>query len=304
MRRWRSTFASALALASLLAPSELFAQACCAAASAVTPARLTMHERGLVGLELRTQGVIGSFGPYGAYAPIPSGSSELDVSASLFVAARLAPRVQLAGLVPWQETRRVTPGKSELGGGFGDANLGARVEVLHEFEHRYVPGIALLVGTTIPTGRAPELARGPLATDATGIGAVQLHAAVALEKRLGHWLVGATGLVAQRLTRLAGPVETTLGTQLTGLVNASYFFPNLAALAASASYSVEGDATIDEELRPDSGRRSLQLTASGVVPVTKRVRFQGSLFITPPIDQVGRNQNAVAGGSVAAITSF
>jgi hypothetical protein len=308
MRRCRSTFASALGLglmaASLVVSGDARAQACCSAASAVTPARLAMAERALVGLELRSQGVVGSYGPYGAYSAMPEGSSEVDLSVSLLAAARISQRVQLAALVPWQTTRRVTPGKADLGAGFGDANLGLRVEVLHEFEHRYVPGIAVLVGSTLPTGRAPELARGPLAADATGIGAVQLHAAVALEKRLGHWLVGATGLVAQRLTRLAGPVETTLGTQLTALVNASYFLPNLAAVAASASYSTEGDATIDSEERPDTGRRSLQLAVSGLYPITKRVRFQASLFFTPPASDLGRNQNAVAGGSLAALMSF
>ncbi|MBM4373459.1 MAG: hypothetical protein FJ095_00120 [Deltaproteobacteria bacterium] len=308
MRRSRSTFASVLGFgltaACFVVSGDARAQACCSAASAVTPARLTTHERGLVGLELRSQGVIGSYGPYGAFSAMPDGSSEVDLSVALLAAVRIGPRVQLAALVPWQTTRRVTPDKGDLGAGFGDANLGVRVEVLREFEHRYVPGIAVLVGSTLPTGRPPELARGPLAADATGIGAVQLHAAVALEKRLGHWLVGATGLVAQRLTRLAGPVETTLGTQLTALVNASYIFPNLSAVAASVSYSGEGDASIDGEDRPDTGRRSLHLAISGLYPISSRVRFQSSLFVTPPISDLGRNQNAVVGGSFAALTSF
>jgi hypothetical protein len=305
MRSWRSTFVSAALAGSFgLAASEVRAQACCAAASAVTPARLTLHERALVGVELRSQGVIGSYGPRGAYASMPTGASEVDWGASLLVGARVSRRIQLAGLLPWQETRRVTPAQGELGGGFGDLNLGLRYDAVFEHEHRHVPGVALLVGTTAPTGRAPELARKPLATDATGIGAVQLHAALALEKQFGHWLVGATGLVARRLTRSAGPFETTLGTQLTGLVNVSYFFPSLAAVALSASVSDEADATVDGLVRPDTGRRALTTTLSGLIPLAERMRLQGSCFVTPPVSQLGRNQNAVVGATVAALASF
>ncbi|MBM4356595.1 MAG: hypothetical protein FJ096_00640 [Deltaproteobacteria bacterium] len=305
MPSWRSTFASAaLALGAWLTTVQVRAQACCAAASAVTPARLTLHERAIVGVELRSQGVLGSYGPRGAYSAIPDGASEVDFGASLIVGARVSRRVQLAGLLPWQETRRVTPARGELGGGFGDLNLGLRYDLVFEHEHRRVPGIALLVGTTAPTGTAPELAKKPLATDATGIGAVQLHAALALEKEFGHWLVGATGLVARRLTRSAGPFETTLGTQLTGLVNVSYLFANLAALAVSASYSDEADATVDGEVRRDTGRRALTTALSGVLPLDDRMRLQGSWFVTPPVSELGRNQNAVVGVTVAALASF
>src|SRR5581483_5916429 len=123
---------------------------------------------------------------------------------------------------------------------------------------RYVPGIALLAGATMPTGRAPEsadLARHPLAADATGIGAVQLHLALALEKSFGPVLVSATGLVAQRLPRTANDVEEQLAPQWTALASASYGFESGAALALAASFWAEGDALVDGTRAPDSGRR-------------------------------------------------
>ena len=305
MPSWRSTFIKvALASAAWLSAESAFAQACCAAASAVTPARLTLHEKALVGVELRGQGVLGSYGPLGDYVPMPDGTVEVDSSASLLVGARVSRRIQIAGLLPWQETLRVTPGRGELGGGFGDLNLGLRYDVMFEHEHRRIPGVALLVGTTVPTGRAPELAKQPLATEATGIGAAQVHAAVAVEKQFGHWLVGATGLVARRLTRAAGSVETTLGTQLSALANVSYLFPNLAAVALSASASEEGDATIDGEKRLDTGRSAFTTTLSGVLPLDSRMRLQGSLYMTPPVAGLGRNQNAVFALTMAALASF
>lgn len=304
MRRFRSTFVSLLVLGAVLAPEEVFAQACCAAASAVTPARLSRGERVLVGTELRVQAVVGSYGADGRYSAAPQGASETGFAESLLIAARVTQRLQLAGVVPWQETRRVTPNRAELGGGFGDLNLGARYDFVQQDEHRRWPGVALLAGISFPVGRPPELARGPLATDATGIGAFQLHAAAALEKRFGHWLVGATGLLAQRLPRLVGGTDTTLGTQFSGLINASYLFPNLAAVAAQASWSSEGDATIDGAKQRNTGRSVLNLGASGVVPLSPRVRLQTSLFFTPPASSLGRNQNAVAGATVAALFVF
>jgi len=288
----------------VFAPTEAKAQACCAAASAVTPARLSLHERWLAGLELRAQGVLGAYGAEGGFVSVPDGASEQGFTASLLAAARVTRRLQLAGVVPWQETRRVAPERGEVGGGFGDVNVGARYDFVHEHEYRRWPGVAVLVGTSLPTGRAPERAKKSLATDATGIGAVQMHAAVALEKRFGHWLVGATGLVAQRLPRTVDGLSTTLGTQVSALANVSYLFPNLAAAALSAAWSREGDATIDQVLAPNTGRTALQLAAAGVYPLSSRVRLQGSVFVTPPAAFFGANQNAVAGGSVAALVAF
>lgn len=110
--------------------------------------------------------------------------------------------------------------------------------------------------------------------------------------------------MARRLTRAVGDVETTLGTQLTGLASVTYTFASIVAVAGSAAYSSESDATIDGRLVPGTGRRSLNLALSGVLPLSDSIRLQGSTFITPPASQLGRNQNAVAGASVAALFSF
>ena len=68
MRLPRSTFPSALALAIawISCPRAAQAQACCAGASVITPARLELHEKALVGVQLRAAAVIGSYDTGGA----------------------------------------------------------------------------------------------------------------------------------------------------------------------------------------------------------------------------------------------
>ena len=174
-------------------PARAFAQACCAGGSVITPARLGMHEDWLVGLQAKAGSVVGSYDLGGHYAPQRSGNTELDFEQDLFAATRLLRRGQLALLVPLVETRRATPQLgAQFGGGVGDVNASARYEIVMAGESHLVPGIALLAGITLPTGRPPESATPPLQSNATGIGAYQINAALAVEQAYGPWLVNAT----------------------------------------------------------------------------------------------------------------
>jgi hypothetical protein len=184
-----------------LAPRAAFAQACCAGTSALTPGRLAAHERWLLGLRLRGGNAFGAWSSDGTYASAPAGSSEWDFEEDLLGAIRLTSRAQLAALVPAVQTYRRTPTLRELGGGMGDANLSGRYDFTFTGESRSVPGIAALLGVTFPTGTAPESARKPLATDATGTGAFQGNVGLALEQDAGPWLFGTSALFAERAPR-------------------------------------------------------------------------------------------------------
>ncbi len=298
--------AGALALAAGLAltPALAHAQACCAGAGAVTPARLSLHEDALVGVTMRAVGAVGSYGIDGAFHPQAPGSSEVDLEEDLFAAFRVTSRGQVALLVPVAETHRTATGTSEWGGGIGDVNLGARYDFTLAGRSRVIPGVALLAGLTLPTGRAVETSTQPLATDATGTGAFQGNAGLALEQTWGPWLVNVSGLVAQRAPRSARGVNETLGTQLTAFVAAAYSFSNEVAVGASAAYTAEGDATINGATDPNSHRRVLSLSALGVVPLSDTVRVQGTLVLTPPLSQLGENQPATLGGTLSLLLGF
>lgn len=310
MSRPRSKFADSLQLAiavSLLAiASRASAQACCAGSGAVTPGRLAVHEDAIVGLSARAAHVFGSFESNGHYSTPPAGSSEQNFEQDAIGALRMpvVDRAQMALLVPLVENRRTARGVSELGGGIGDVNLSARYDFFYAGQHRYIPGVGALIGVTFPTGRAPEDATQPLATDATGVGAFQGNAGVAVEQLFGAWLVTAYGLVGKRASRTVQGISTTLGTQWTALVAVAYSLPGDCAIAVSASYTGEGTAEINGAELSGTSRRVPIVGVSGVVPVTDHFRFQGGLSGNPPIPMLGKNQPAQVAGTVTAVYAW
>jgi hypothetical protein len=307
---WRRGFkfssACGLGLATLTAAgtvtSRALAQACCAGGSAVTPARLELHEQALAGAELRAGGALGSYEPDGHYLRNPSGDTELDFEQDLFGAFRVLRRGQLALLVPLVETQRQTQKDGgHIGGGIGDVNASLRYDFVVAGESRYVPGVALLAGLTFPTGTAPESATAPLAVDATGIGAWQANVALALEQTYGPWLINATGLAAKRTARFG----QTLGTQVTLLAAGAYTFDNDAAVALTASYAFEGDATASGGMSiPESAKRLTTLSLSVLWPVNDLWRLFGGLYVEPTVSGFGTNQPAVSGFTLTVIRSW
>jgi hypothetical protein len=293
-------------------PARAFAQACCAGGSVVTPARLAMHEDELVGLQAKTGSVVGTYdlGGHFAYAS----NSEVDLEQDLFGAVRVLRRGQLALLVPFVETRRTGQGPSgplaQGGGGIGDINASGRYDFIRAGESSYLPGTALLAGITFPTGRPPESASPPLQADATGIGAFQLNAALALEQTFGPWLVNATGIVAAR-TSHGGE---TLGPQVTFFGAGAYTFENDTALALSVSYAFEGSASCSSAGAgpcpsgtasvPGSAKGVTTVSLSGLWPLSDAWRVLGGVYLTPPVDSLGNNQPATEGLTLTVIRSW
>jgi hypothetical protein len=287
--------AALLAAAIVAAAARVSAQACCAGAAAVTPGRLAIHEDGLVGLQLKTSNVFGSFSTDGSYESAPPSTTEWGFEQDLFGALRVLPRGQLALLVPVIETYRRTPNRSSFGGGIGDINFSARYDFVLAGEARYIPGIAVLAGVTFPTGESIEEAEAPLGTDATGVGTYQANLGLAIEQTVGPWLFGVTGLVAKRASRTVGTVTTSLAAQWTVLASAAYTFPNDSAAAVLVSYAVEGPPEVTPPINGaplDVTRRMPLLGLVGLHPFTDAWRLQGGLFLTPPISSFGRATTA------------
>lgn len=311
-RRSRSSSAAlALALAASATPGRASAQACCAGGSAVTPGRLAMHEDFLVGVDAKAGRVTGTYDESGRFAY--ASHSEVDLEQDLFGAVRVLDRGQVALLVPFVQTRRTGQGPdgpiAQFGGGIGDVNASARYDFVRAHESSVIPGIALLAGVTLPTGRAPEKATPPLQADSTGIGAFQLNLALALEQSFGPWLVNATGIVAKR-TEHGGEV---LGTQVTVLVAGAYTFENEAAVALAASYAFEGDATCSSagalcpagsEALPGSAKAATTLSLTGSWPLSDAWRVLGGVYFAPPVRSLGSNEPATEGLSLTVIRAW
>jgi len=305
MSRSVGVLVASLALSAVLAIApRAHAQACCAGSAAVTPARLGLHEDALVGTTFHAGTVLGSFAPDGTFASQPPGTREVDLEEDILAAVRVTSRGQLAVLVPVVETYRQIPGRHEWGGGVGDVNVGGRYDFLRAGESRFIPGIALLAGLTLPTGTPVAASTQPLATDATGIGAFQGNVGVALEQTWNAWLVSLSGLLAQRASYTADGVQETLGTQLTALGAVAYTLESDAALGLVVSYAAEGNATQDGVTNPDSHKRALTLSGVGLYPINDSLRLQGSVFVVPPVSQLGANQTATLGLTLTLLLGF
>jgi hypothetical protein len=303
VRRHSSWFSSGLVLGALvlgaLAGGHARAQACCAGSSALTPARLGIHEDAAVGAILRGSGVLGSLDSSGRYFANPAGTAELDGEADLVGTLRVFRDAQITALVPFPVTWRKIVGRSELGGGLGDVNVSGRYDFTHAGQSMVMPGIAVLVGVTFPTGRSPDDASRPLSTDATGIGAFQLTGGVALEQSFGHFLLNLTVLAAWRTPRSVRGVTETLGVQLQGLLGVGYAFDSGASLAVSVGQLGELDAVLAGKRLPGSGRGRATIGLAGALPLAERWRLQGSLTYNPPV--LGWNHSSSLGFTVSLL---
>jgi len=290
------------ALAAWGSPSRAQAQACCAGGSAVTPGRLELHEDALVGVQLKAATVLGTYDPSGRFLGSLPGDTEGDFEQDLFGAVRVLRRGQAALLVPFVQTQRQDPQDGgHFGGGIGDINLSARYDFVLAGESYTVPGVAALAGITFPTGTAPEQAAPPLGVNVTGTGAFQGNAGIALEQTFGPWLLNATALIAVRSARFG----EQLAPQGTLLAAAAYTLPSDVAIALSASYAFEGDATFDVPTGDvSSSKRLTVVTLSGFWPVTDQWRLLGGIYLDPPIDHLASNQNAAGGLTFTVIRSW
>jgi hypothetical protein len=206
--------------------------------------------------------------------------------------------------LPFVETWRKGNDEQAFGGGIGDMNLSARYDFVRAGESRVVPGIAALVGVTAPTGVGPSSpSGGTLAVDVTGTGAWQGNFGLALEQSFGHWLVDAAEIFAWRAPFSAQGVDDALAPQWTTLVGGGYVFDNDAALALYASFTYEGNPSINGVTVPESRDVSL-VGISGVYPVVEHLRLQASLFLNPPLTGFGAGQPATAGLTFTGIWSW
>jgi hypothetical protein len=290
----RAAFAIAVVIAlGLAVPRRAHAQACCAGGAVVTPARLALHEDLAIGVQVRARTNLGSFDSSGRYLSAEGIEQvfEQDVAGSV----RVTPRGQVGAAVPVIQTHRSAGDIDDWGGGVGDVAFAARYDFLLATEALYLPGVALLAASDLPTGTPPDRASHPLAADATGAGTYDLTLGLSLEKARGHLYAGLNGWLTHRFSRTVsvsgGPgLNESFSARWALLAVASYVFENEAALGLTLSAFDEGPATINGA-RDDSTRlRLTTLGAAGVLPIRDLWRVQGSAFLDVPITSFGRNE--------------
>jgi Putative MetA-pathway of phenol degradation len=311
--RFLPRLAAATAFAAALsAPAVARAQACCAGATALSPGRLILHESALVGVQTVVTGITGSFDQSGAFVPAPKGTVEVDFTQNLIATLRVLERGQITVIVPLVETYRHdpvagTPGITDGGGGIGDIQVAARWDATLAGSSLVVPGIAVLAALTLPTGLPPDLSNPtahPLASDATGTGAVQGSVGLSLEQTFGHVLVNLTGSATLHTARTVSGMRTELGPSFNAFTALGYSFDAGPVAALTASYTGTLDNELDGATSPDTARTQLRLGVSVGHVFTDAWRVQGGVFLDPPAAHFGEGQPAGAGFSATLFRTW
>ncbi len=116
----------------------------------------------------------------------PALENRLEISGMVRVNAD----IQLGASLPYVVTHKDLLRTISMGGGFGDARLSGRYDLVTPGGTQGMPGIALSLGATLPVGRGPMMGELPSGADVTGQGLYELRPGVVLEKTwLNGWMV-------------------------------------------------------------------------------------------------------------------
>lgn len=281
------------------------AQSCCTSTSTIFPARLQDDEAALVGVRANGAFAFGSFDGQRVYRGQPSGASEIDLGQTLLVTARAGDEpLQFNVSVPFVETIRSAGNVHDAGGGVGDVSFSMRWDIFHAGHDPVVPGIAPLLSVTVPSGTSADSAHNPLGADATGLGAAQLGAGLALEQVFGRMLFALAGTATFHGSRTISGVHSQLGPDIAATLGASYTFRNGFALGGSILYSNSFDSSIDGQDVANTARAFTEVSITGAFPLKNDMRVLGSVFFIPPISSMGQNEIANAGLAITFIYGF
>jgi hypothetical protein len=288
-RPWAAATIVLLSLGAVSAwtPRRALAQACCVGTGLVTPARLRVFEDYAAGVQTRARSVMGSFDAGGDYVRSPPGDDELDLEQDFFAAARAGEHLQASLKIPFVETGRRSTGASAWGGGLGDVSANLRYDLTFAGDRPWWPGIALLAGLSVPTGRTVEQSSDP--SGATGLGSYEGNVGVAVEQVMGRAFLSATGFVAQQTTRTVATVTQSFGPRLTALLAGGYAFPHEITVGAFVLASRRSDQAL--------------VTAGGAVavPLGSAWRAQGTLSAELPFAGWGRQEPTGAALSLSLL---
>ncbi|HXJ19035.1 MAG TPA: hypothetical protein VMT03_02295 [Polyangia bacterium] len=279
------------------------AQACCAGAALVNPARLALHEDFSLGMQARFRADLGSFDPSGHYT---AASTEQDFEQDLAGSIRLTDRSQAGAVLPLVETRRLESGVPAWGSGIGDLAFNGRYDFVYPTEGLYWPGVAVMADVLVPTGKPVGEGTNPASTDATGTGTYNASVGIEVQKVSGPLYFAVDGWLTYCWSRTVTiPGSATLTTsfplQWAVLGVAGYVFGNEAAVGIYANVLGRGDDTLNGELQPGTALRLTTVGLSGMLPVHDVWRIQGTLFSDILVSSFGRNELGGAGISAALV---
>jgi len=185
----------------LARPPEARAGACCVSASAVGVGRLLLWEQSAVGVRTSVGSRIGEWSTDGQWRADGSDYDALEWRSELWGHIRIVNQFSAVVRLPVLLTNTHANDLDVTGGGLSDLSVGLRYEPVLPGQYAGVPGIALFLGTTIPTGRAMHDADEP--ADVTSRGGWALTTGLSLERVILPWFIRADVSVVVPLAHTA-----------------------------------------------------------------------------------------------------
>ncbi|MEM1007389.1 MAG: hypothetical protein AAGJ35_00160 [Myxococcota bacterium] len=163
-------------------PSNSHSAACCLSSTLGGVGRLRTWEQFALGVRLSSFVNLGSWNTQGLWRNEFHDFAQMDLRTELWGMVGLGKRFDLYGRLPWFVNYRASSAQHEWGAALGDIEFGARFELASLGEHGDWPGLAILAGVVIPTGRSPQQTSRPLASDVTTRGDWRVGIGVIVEK--------------------------------------------------------------------------------------------------------------------------
>lgn len=267
-----TTFA-ATALATLAAPAEVQAQACCAATGAGEFAVVGRCQSAVIGTQISAFRPTGTYSGDGDYRSLSNAEVD-DFILSVGGGFRpFSPSWQVYGSAPMHLQYRAFAGEDgEVGVGLGDVAGGLRWTAFEDTMEGIVwdkpatliPFVDVYIDALAPSGRGPDDSEKMTGADVTGGGFWQVTGGLKITKFLlpSHALTLNTTYAlpfAREVAQSSGtPIDFARGQALTVQFSYLYIHNLFWSWGLTSSVKVEGDARIDGAALSDSGSRRLR----------------------------------------------
>lgn len=238
------------------------------------------------------QDVRGHYNGEGRYID-GGGARDRELRFELRAMTKITRALQVGVVVPYIRTERRIAETASSGSGIGDLTLVTRYDFVRVGGQNGIPGIALTLAGTVPTGRSPDRARDVLGTDVTGTGTWEVRPGLAIEKIwwTGWFAVAAASVGIFAPYRRADGATVALGPRFQSLVAVGKGFRSGVSLAIGATHEQEAAPRADG-LRVGANRARTsalafvsyefddhwQVLASVLVDIAGREQITGTTF--------------------------
>ena len=289
--------AAALVLA---APAAAQAAACCLSSSAFGAGRLAAWEDAAAGLQLGLSSHGGRFGTDGSFSTNRD-YAEREARATAFAIVRVLRDFEAGVRVPWVYGEREAAGLDESGNGLGDVALSLRWDAL---QPGALPGLAVVAGASLATGRSTGESRQLLGADVTGRADTVFSLGLSLEKAWQPWFLRLDAAALLPLARDENGRTIRTGPGVEILFGGGVQLAEGVVVSIAPRVRWESAVVVDGLALPDSSSLEIGIGPAFAWDFSEHWTLQLGADTGLPVDGAGRNRPLLSAASVGLRRAF